>query len=153
MENSQGIDTSGDKPDCSKQASHTPGCTCECVHVTWVCAFPGDSSLLSFLTAWLLQLTTICVVAASIFLATCKHAVAIPDDKLLYLHEYTEACTGILGIVMTVLLYLHECMLLFFWCCHFCYDCSSRKHKSSKMAHFVFKCNKEDYLSSRKQAW
>jgi hypothetical protein len=34
MENSQGIDTSGDKPDCSKQASHTPGCTCECVHVT-----------------------------------------------------------------------------------------------------------------------
>jgi hypothetical protein len=22
-----------------------------------------------------------------------------------------------------------------------------REHKSSKMAHFVFKCNKEDYLS------
>jgi hypothetical protein len=25
------------------------------------------------------------------------------------------------------------------------------KHKSSKMAHFVFKCNKEDYLSLQKQ--
>jgi hypothetical protein len=56
----------------------------------------GQQKLESIVDVGRLQ---VCVVSHNCFYYTSNPECVIPDDKLLYLHEYTEACTGILGIV------------------------------------------------------